>query len=716
MATEATSFCRICPGGCGVVLTVEDSGKISKIRGDDRNELSAGYACFKGLQAEASHHGEARLRHPLKRMTDGSYREIPLETALDEIADRLGRIVDEHGPDAAGVFCGNGGLFNSTGQGMHRGFLQALGSKQFYSTVTIDQSAKHISFGRMGGWMAGWPAFEDMDVVLAFGTNPLISHSSLGVLTVDPVKQLKRAKARGLKMIIVDPRRTETARHADILLQPYPGEDAAIAGSILREILREGWEDRAFCERHVGRAGLDRLRGSLEKLTPEMVEAWAGLKPGQIHEVARIFAKESRTGVAIGATGTCMSPFSNMTQHLVDLLNVVCGRFLREGQPVHTANALAPLTQPRAEVIPATRPWEQGGASRTRGARNFFGERLSATLTDEILSPGPEQLRALIVDGGDLVNCLPDRRKTIEALETIELLVAIDPWPTPTARSAHYVLPPRMQYERADLSLSLPPYAFWPGVWAQYTPRIIPDPAGSELVDDWYVFWSIAKRLGRTINYDGKQALDMMTPPSCDDLLAMRLQGSLTSLQELKNFPAGKRFDLNGLSVAPPSAEHKFEVWADDVRDEFEQYCSRDRIPNGFKRDGQTFTHVLSCRRMRDIFCSVGTRIDTIRARNPFNPAYLNPDDLASLGLEPGDEVEITSAHGKVVAIVQSDPDMKSGVVSLPHGWGGLPAENEDPRAEGSCVNLLIDTDRNFEPINAMPHMTAVPINIMPRR
>lgn len=713
---ERISFCRICSGGCGVRLTVDENERILSVRGDSESPLTAGYACFKGLQAAESHHGPARLLHPLKRRPDGSYVQISSEQALEEIAAKTGAILEKHGPQAIATFCGNGGLFNIPAYFMHRSFLTALGSDQYFSTLTIDQSAKFVSFGRLGGWAAGFPDFDKMEVALLFGANPLVSHGSLGFLQVDPVRRLKRARANGLKLIVIDPRRSETARNADLVLQPYPGQDAAIAGSILHVILKEGWEDKQFCDSYVDPASLETFRSAVEPLTPEHVEQRAGLEPGQIRAVAELFARDSRVGSVTVATGPSMAPFSNLMQHMADCINVVCGRFLRAGEAVHRINAMGRQAPVHAEVIPPMRGWEAAGPSRIRGVHSLYGERPSGTLTDEILMPGKGQIRALFVDGGDPLTSFPDQRKAAAAMESLDLLVTIEPWRNPTSHYAHYVLPPYMQYERADLPMNLPGYACWPGGWAQYTPPTVRPPEGADLVHDWYVFWSIAKRLGRQIVYNGTTPLDMETPPSCDDLLSAVMDGAPITLDELKRHPSGIDVDLGGELVQParPEASGKFDLLPGDVADELARFLATENIPGRHVRDGKEYTHLMATRRMRDLFNSNGRYLRTVRKRTRYNPAFMHSDDLAAQGLAEGDRIEIVSAFGRVAAIAAVDDAVKPGVVSLAHGWGALPGSNEDPSVTGTAVNALIDADRNYEPVNAMPHMSAVPINIVP--
>ncbi len=697
-------------------LGIEIDGTISSIRGDPDNVMTRGYACFKGLQAEEAHHGPERLLRPLKRQPDGSYSPIALDTALAEIADRIGAVIAEDGPAALANFCGNGAIFNALAYAMQVDFLRAMGSRNFFSTLTIDQSSKTVAAGRLGVWRAGPPDFERSEVSLFFGANPLVSHASPGFLAPDPTKRLKAARAKGLKLIVVDPRRTETARNADLFAQPFPGQDVGIAAALIRMILAEGWEDAGFCARYVGEDGMARLRAATEPFADDAVEARAGLEPGMIRRIAEMFARDAKSGAAHSATGTCMAPWSVLAHQLVETLNVICGRYLREGQQVHGISKLSPLVEQREGVLELGRFWEESGPSRIRGAYSLGAERPTGTLSDEILTPGEGRIRALIVDGGDPMTSWPDRARTKQALEALDLLVVIDPWPSLTTQFADYVIPPLMQYERADLPLDLEGAVVWPGAWAQYTPPIIAPPPESELVNDWYVFWSIAGRLGKTIDYCGAGPLDMVNPPSDDEMIERRLSRGSTSLDELRRYPHGRDFPINQQVVLPASAGDtaRFDVMADDVAADLARFRAEGDYPGRISRRGQTFDFLLSTRRMRDFFNGNGRHVATVRKRSPTNPAYLNPSDISALGLAIDDPIDVISAHGRARATVASDPDIRQGVISIAHGWGGDPDQPAELMRTGTGVNDLIDTDERFEPVNSMPHMSAVPVNIEP--
>jgi anaerobic selenocysteine-containing dehydrogenase len=710
MLRQVHSFCRICSGGCGTLLTVDEADRIVEIRGDKSQPMSRGYACAKGLQAEENHHGPDRLLRPLQRTGSGTFADLPLTEALDQIAERLQRIVSEHGPEAFGMYVGGGSAFNATWLPMQASFMQAMGSPQLFSTLTIDQSAKVISFERMGAWAAGTNDLDESDVVLILGANPLVSHG-LPVMAADPVRRLKRAKAQGKKIICIDPRRTETAQFADLVLQPLPGQDVAIMAGLIRLILANGWEDQDFCARHIGAQRMADLRAAVEPFGEELVARRAGLEPGQLLAAAQMFARDSRKGGAYCGTGPCMAPFGNTTQHLVDCLTFICGRVKRAGDRALT-DMIGPQYPLHAEVIPPPRSYAALPPSRIRGAGALGGERLTSTLAEEILTPGPGQIRALFVVGANPIVGIPNQRLITEAFRSLDLLVTVDPFMTETARLSHYVLAPPMMYEREDLPLSLAGYPLYPENWTQYTDAVCAPPAGSDVMEETLMLWEIAKRLGISIFYDGKEDLGLGERPTREQLLKIRLRGSRFTLDDLKALPSGIVVDTPDLVIheARPEAQAWLDPMPDDVAAEVAEFLAStpEHLTPG--ADGKPrFSHLLSSRRMRELFCSSGRHLTETRKRRPYNPAFLSPSDMGEMNLQNRDRIRISSEFGTIEAFAETDEALRPGVVSLAHGFGGLPGDDPD---NGACVNLLIDTRSQVEPINAMPRMSGIPVNI----
>lgn len=708
---QAHSVCRICVGSCGVVLTIDENEQLVKIEPDKTHPMSKGHICFKGLQTDPFV-GPTRLLHPLKRQPDGSFQRIGLEQALNEIADKLRIILERDGPDAIGVFDGTVAYPNVPSMQMLYDWMPAIGIQNHFATMTIDQPAKYLTPLRLGYWAGGRQPFDTSEVIMAIGGNPIVTHSVAGMPFQEPANALKKAKARGLKLIVIDPRRTETAHYADVFLQPYPGEDPTVAAGLLSIILNEGWEDKEFCAQHVH--DLDGLRRAVEPFSPEYVEKRAGVPREKLREAAELFARRCRRGAACTSTGSSMSPHSSLSDHLYECLNVVCGRFLREGERILNPGVMSPYQPRRAQVVAPDRSWETGRKSRIRGVGMMFGEMMTGIMADEILLPGKGQVKALMVDGANPVNCVPDREKIIKALKSLELMVCVDPYMTPSAQLAHYILPPKVNYEYAntfpmrfeDIRFSAP--------FAQLTPALVKPPAGAEVVDSWYIYWALARRLGRTIVFSGVP-LDMSTPPSTEDLLAIMMRNSQVSFEELKQYPQGKIFDLEPQYVEPcdPASSSRFEVIPQDIRTELAQVAAEKWQADGSSFEyGQSFTHRLTCRRMRNVLNTMNF-IPSVRHHVPFNPAHLHPQDMAKLGLQPNDRVEIVSSHGRIPAIVVADDKLRSGVVSMTHGWGGLPNDKENYANGGSSINQLISTDRDYDSITAIPRMSAIPVNIL---
>lgn len=697
------SFCRLCMGHCGVRVSVDEEDRIVSIDADRDDPFTLGYACFKGLQSGAAHNSAERILRPLKRQPDGSFEPIGIEQVLDEIADRLQPVLKQYGPGAIGGYKGGGAFFTSSSLMILNDWLRALGSPKAFSTVTIDQSAKYVAAGRLGVWPAGRDPFHKGEVFLIVGGNPLVSISTVGFDTRNPAKRLKQAQQRGMKLIVIDPRRTETARNADIFLQPIPGEDAVLLAGMLRLILENNWHDQAFCERYV--ADLDALRTSLQPFTLDHVARRAGVPVEQIVAATELFARQCKRGAATSATGPDMSPHSNLAEHLVELLNVVCGRFIREGEEVPNPGAILPRWPRKAEVIPAQRWWDEGYHSRF-GFGLLDGELPTGSLLDEILEPGTDRVRALIVHGGNPALAMPDHSRTLEALGSLDLLVCIDHRMTATAELADYVLPPTLQYERPDLPMFIYEALLFPEPFTRYTPALASPPRGAEVCDDWYYFWGLAKRLNLELCYWG-QALDMTTPPSTNELLQIAAKHCPLSLEEIAAHPHGIVLGGPAVLVEPgdPTANGGFTTMPADVTRELEAVLAEADA-------GDEFPYRLAARRERDALNSACKDLPAIKKRLPFNPAYMNPGDMLREKIQDNERVTIESRYGTLEALARADPDLRSGVVSITHGFGSLPGSLYKPGCEGVSTNLLTSSVHDRQAINAMPRLSGIPVSV----
>ena len=705
MAREARTFCRICQGMCGMVATIEGD-RVVKVRGDKENALTRGFACAKGLASPELHYGPKRLLHHQRRRADGSHESIAFDDAIDFIATRLRGVIDRHGPAAVAAYVGTQATCNAIYRPLAINFLHTLGSPSLFSSMTIDQSAKWVTIGRMGSWLAGRQPLKGADVWMLCGVNPMVSMSgwSGNLPAYDPVKQIKQARRAGLKLVVIDPVRTQTAENADLFLQPLPGHDAAIFAGILKIVLDEGWHDSDFCAAHV--TGLDALHGAVAAFDAATVERHAGLAAGDLRRAAALFARDGKRGCAGGGTGPNMAAHSNLAEHMIEALNVVCGRMIRAGEPVARLPVLHPTRPIRAEVRGPKREWESGHHGVT-GVGMMFGEMMTATLAGEIVSDQPGGIRALFCVGSNPANALPDQRHAIRALRALDLLVTSEPVWSETARLADVVFAVKQPFERPDhtrflegLGLELP--------FAQYTPALVPPPAGSDVVDDWMVYYALAQRLGLQLDLGGP--IDMADAPSSDTLLERLAADATVPLDVVKASPSGAVFDRPAPLVQPAREGRlsRLDLAPIDVVGEIAACHAETSAKHEVQ--GAPATHLLVARREREMMNSFGRDLAVTRRRFPTNPAWMHPDDLAALGLADGARVRIAAEHDAITAEARGDADVRRGVVSMSHGWGGLVGDDES--LDGASTTRLVARDRAVQTINAMPRLSGIPVVI----
>ena len=235
----AQTYCRNCPAACGLLVETEGN-RVTSVRGDREHALSGGYMCIKGAMSGELHAIDAAARKPRKRLVDGGFVEMDVERLLDEIHAALTQIIERHGPETVALYHGTGVKMNTLGMMALKPWLRELGSPYLYSSSTIDQSAKWVTAGRMGVFPTGKPMFGESDVMMLVGMNPAVSHMGMFVLPFSyPLRAVRDARRKGAKLIVVDPRQTETARHADIHLQIKPGEDVALFAGMIRMMGRQ---------------------------------------------------------------------------------------------------------------------------------------------------------------------------------------------------------------------------------------------------------------------------------------------------------------------------------------------------------------------------------------------------------------------------------------------------------------------------------------------
>jgi anaerobic selenocysteine-containing dehydrogenase len=715
MRTTHHSFCRFCHAFCGIKVDVED-GKVVKVVGDIDNPMYFGFSCSKGRALPEQHNHPDRLLHSQKRLADGSYVAVPIDEALDEIAARLTDLIAEHGPRAVALYSGTFSFHYPVGNEMGKGFMNAIGSKMRFSSGAIDQPGKGVARAMHGMWSAGPQPFSEADTWMLVGANPTISMWG-GIPQFNPAKRLRDAKARGMSLIVIDPRRTEAAAQADLFLQPKPGEDPTILAGIVRVIVEEGLYDHDFVAAET--EGFESLRAAVAPFTPEYVERRARVAATDLVAAAQMFASGRRGSVTAG-TGPNMARRGTLTEYLINCIQTLCGRWLRAGEPVPNPYVLLAQRAAKAQADPPAPVSGYGEQLRIRGLGDNPGGMPTAALPDEILVEGPGQVRALISLGGNPLAAWPDQLKTYEALQALDLSVTLDIKMSATARLCDYVIAPKLSLEIAGTTM--PNETIWgygaattgyPEPYAQYAPAVVDPPQGSDVIEEWEFFYGLAQRMGLQLKFAGI-ALDMQNKPTSEQLLTWQTRNGRIALDEVRKHPSGKIFSDPSIVVEAKDAgwPHRLNIGHPSMLLELADVASEPLLDHEGFRVGERFRYRLTSRRLPDVYNSSGRDIPHLLRRYATNPAFMHPDDLAEEGLQRGDIIEIDSGHASILGVVEPAADVKRRVISMAHSWGDAPKYDADVRTIGSNTGRLSPNDRDFDPITGIPVISAIPVNV----
>ena len=710
---SAKSVCRICSGFCGFEFDIV-ANEIQSIRPDKDHPMSRGHACIKGAQGVAALKVEnGRIEESLKREPEGGFSPISSTAVLDEIAGKLNTLVAEYGPRSVAVYFGTSAFNNTLGNIFSKAFLAALESPNLFTTMTLDQSAKWLTAARMGVHLGGTPQPEEVDVALVAGNNPPVSHygfPATSVYCTDPGRRLRELKERGTKLIVVDPRLSETARRADIHLQIIPGEDATLYAGLTNLIFRNHWIDDEFCK--LNATNVETLRDAVRDFSLDHVSQRTGVPADLIEEAARLLGSARKPRAGTG-TGACMAPDSNLADFLIEAINVLRAGYRRAGEMVPRTNLLGGQA-PVDGVVGPNRTWERDPRCRTADVGRIFGEFPCALLPDEIMEPGDDKIRALIVFAGNPAMSMVDPEKTVTALKDLDLLVTMDHRVTETGLLSDYVVATSTQYERHDLSAL--PELMWDKGLVQYYPPIVQPPA--EVIHDWAFFWELARRMELSLdfkfvtwggpNYEDVSEslrLDMETQPDPEDLFEWICALRGVSFADVKVGDYGFLAPSEQIEVAQASSDARLDLCPDDIANDLHDLRHRRMNPD--------YTYRLAGRRLLASFNSHYRRGDHISSDKALNFALMNPDDMKEQSIDEGSRIEITSEYGSIIGIAKGDGTVRTGVVSMAHSWGSLSPESDPEGKQGAHTARLIPLSEDArEKINFMPHQTGVPIRV----
>ncbi len=713
---DKPGLCRFCHAFCPMKVTLEN-GQVTQLIGDKDNPVYHGYSCIKGRNYHHFHSDPGRIRHALQRSASGALEPVSSVAAIDAIGERLRKIIDQYGPRAVAMYTGTFSHFCVAGVMTRQAFMGGLGSPMMFTNATIDQPGKPIAMALHGRWGGGPQAFAEADVCMLVGSNTLVSMWG-GIPAFNPAKRLHEARARGMRLIVIDPRRTETARHADIHLQCLPGHDVEIIAAILHVILREKLHDDRFVDQET--EGFSALCDTVAAFAPEVVASDAGLEAADIVAAARLFAS-GRCGNATGGTGSNMSPHGTLMEYLLLALNTVCGRWVKAGEQVPNLGVLFRMYSgvARAEKPqPATGFGEQ---LRVRGFTNTAAGLPTPALADEILTPGEGQVRALFVVGGNPLAAFPNREKTRRALESLDLLVVIDPQLSATAELADYVIGPKFGFELPAISFAnegMVTYGLSIGYqepWAMYQPALIEPPAGSDVIEDWRFFYELARRLEIPLGMRGYQ-WDMQTPPTTDELIEAFLARSPVPFAEVKQHPRGHLFADRCAPAQPREADwpYRLNIGHPDMMAELRQIAKSRTTVDPESDQGVApgaLRLLLVSRREHAVYNSVGHQVPALQKRRPYNPVYLHPEDALQLGVNDGEQLELRNANGCVAGLASIDETLRPGVIAVAHGFPAGAAGDDDV-FRGTSVASLIDDSRDYDMHSGLPRMSAIPVEV----
>lgn len=697
-----TGVCNLCEATCGLLLTIED-GAVTGVRGNPDDPLSRGHICPKGVAIGDVHADPDRLRRPVRRIGRGDearWEEIGWDEALDLVADGLARAVNEHGEDALAIYLGNPNV-HSLGSMTHGVALaQSFRTRNKFSATSVDQLPHqvlgHLLYGHQ--LLLPVPDIDRTSYFLVLGANPMASNGSLMTVPDFPGR-LRELRARGGRMVVLDPRRTETAKVADEHHFVRPGTDAWVLLALLQVLFAEGLTTPPTY--------VDRLAGVEELVapfTPELAEQASGVPAGEIRRIARDFAAADGAA-AYGRIGVSTQEFGTVCQWAVQVINLVTGNLDREGGVLFTNPAIDAIGRGLIG-----RGHHDRYRSRVRQAPEFGGELPVAVLREEIETPGEGQVRALLTVAGNPVLSTPDGAALDRAIAGLDFYAAVDIYLNETTRHADVVLPPTTLLERDHYDLVFHLLAV--RNTARFTPAVFPK--GRDQRHDWEIFRDLYLRVTRRRRRKPPlkrrlvaEARMRMSPTFLIGML-LRSGGSRATLTELRKHPEG--VDLGPLRAGQlPGRLRTREGRIDALPDLVATDVARLR-EHALPTDGELL--LIGRRHQRDCnsWMHNTERLTRGKARHQL---LMHPADLASRGLADGAVVTVRSRVGEVKVEVAATEDVMPGVVSLPHGYGhGRTGARLGVAAgvAGVSINDLTDPDRLDVSGNAA--LSGVPVTV----
>ena len=675
--------CHLCEAMCGLVIQTEGD-KVTDVRGDKDDPLSRGHVCPKAVALQDIHEDPDRLRKPMKRIrtAPGEYQHVEIEwsEALDLAADALASTIEKQGVDAIGAYFGNPSVHNYGMLTHQRNLFRHIRTRNRFSATSVDQLPHHLvslwCFGHM--LLHPIPDVDRTHYFLMLGANPLASNGS--IWTVPDVRQrLKDLKRRGGKLVVVDPRRTETAELASEHLFIRPGSDAAFLLAMIHVLFR----DDLVVPGPLGdfTDGLDEVAAAVSELSPDWAAPLTGIEADDIVRIAHELA-EAEAGICYGRMGVSTQAYGALCQWAIQVINVATGHLDKPGGSL--------FTRPAMDQVVNTNPGGFGRfASRGRGLPEFNYELPAATMVDEIRTEGEGQIRLMFTGAGNPVLSTPNGRALDEALEEVDFMISVDPALNETTRHADVILPPTSPLEHDHYDIAFHNLAI--RNTARYSPAVFVKPEGA--MHDWEIFSELGARVAARLNLEPMPTY----PPDrmVDAALKSGPYGEHTdwqlSIDKLKAHPSG--IDLGPLEPSCPerlqTPNQRIQLAIPEVLADIERFVKDTDVAGDHYR-------LIGRRHVRDNNSWMHNHHRLMKGK-PRCQLLMHPDDVAKEGWQSGMVVTIESRVGAIDAELAASDEMMPGVVSLPHGYGhGLAGTRGEVASRHAGVSCNDITDEQF--------------------
>ena len=673
--------CNLCEAMCGIEITYHGK-EVKSIKGDSKDPLSEGHICPKAVALQDIYHDPDRLKTPIKKTENGEWEPISWEAAFEEIGTKVRSIQKEFGKNAVGSYLGNPNAHNF-GNGVFLPlYLRALGTNNRYSSASADQLPHHVASNFMfgHGMIMPIPDIDRTDFMLIIGGNPLVSNGSM--MTAPNIsKRIKRIQGRGGKIVVVDPRRTETARKADEHIFIRPERDALLLLGLIKTIQDKGLVDLRHLENDL--IGFEKIEEITKGFSVEKIAPIVGISAGKIENLATQFAN-SPSAICYSRMGASTQTFGGLCQWLTNVLNIITGNFDRVGGAMFTQPAfdLLKITNKKGKLDSYGRY-----RSRVRNLPYFNSEFPVSTLADEILTEGEGQIKAMICIAGNPILSSPNGSRLAKAFDQLDFMVSVDIYLNETSRHADIILP-------AATGLEIPHYDIFFNVFsvkntAKYSPPLF------EKEENQKYDWQILRRL---ISILTDQPESQLTP---EYVLDSMLQSGIyadqgLNLDILKEHPHG--IDLGALQPCLISRlqtnDDKIHLAPQLFIDDLERLKSTFFAEKEFENEFPF--QMIGRRLLRSHNTWMHNSYRLVKGRNECT-LILNPKDAETLQIQNGDTVKVTSKVGSIEIETHVSDEIMEGVVSIPQGWGhgrkGVKMKIAQEHA-GISINDLTDHER----------------------